>query len=768
MSAHTALTTRPNLMLRKLFLLFYIALALGCHSQSDQKTSEIDQKVEKLLKQMTLEEKVGQMTQLTLNVISKGILPYDVSEPHEIDEERLQNAIVKNHVGSIFNAGNHAFERDNWQQIIARVQQVATTQTRLKIPVLYGIDAVHGTNYTYHSTLFPHQIGLAATWNPSLVEKVAEITAYETRAINIPWNFSPSVDVARSPLHSRFYETFGEDNYLVKELGKAMLKGYQGDTVADKYKVAATAKHFIGYTMPLSGIDRSSAWIPEHYLREYFLPPFADAVRAGVKAVMLNLSEINGIPAHANIYAVQEILRKELKFKGLVVSDWEAIREVFFHHHVAANDKEAVKLAIDAGVDMSMVPFDVMFSELLIELVKEKRVSTQRIDESVRRILKLKFELGLFEQPLYPADNYPKFASEEFRQVSQHAAEESITLLKNENNLLPLPKTAKVLVTGFAANSMRTLNGGWTYTWQGHDTDFHGGYKHTILEAMVQKMGAENVRFVESAFDSTPENITQAIAAAQEVDYIVLCLGESSYAENFGNVRDLNASEGQVHLARQLAATGKPVILVLTEGRPKIISAFESQMQAVVMAYLPSNEGGLAITDIIFGEVNPSGKLPFTYPIAANMLLHYDHKYSENYAFEVQYPFGFGLSYTTFAYQNLMLDKKQLRSGDTLTVSVDVTNTGNRAGKEVVQLYSGDIFASLAPSVKRLRRFTKIELQPNETKKVTFTLIPEDFAFITPKNQKLAEAGAFEITVADLKENLELLDNIDFTEKSCR
>ena len=756
-------------MLKKIFLLFYVALTLGCHTQSNEKTSEIDQKVENLLQQMTLAEKVGQMTQLTLNVLSKGILPYDIQDPHEIDEARLQDAIVKNHVGSIFNATNHAFERDYWQQIIARVQQVATTQTRLKIPVLYGIDAVHGTNYTYHSTLFPHQIGLAATWNPTLVEKVAEIVAYETRAINIPWNFSPSIDVARSPLHSRFYETFGEDNYLVKELGKATLKGYQGDSVADKYKVAATAKHFIGYTMPLSGIDRSSAWIPEHYLREYFLPPFAAAVQSGVKAVMLNLSEINGVPAHINVHTVQDILRNELKFKGLVVSDWEAIREVFFHHHVAANDKAAIKLAIDAGVDMSMVPFDVMFSELLIELVKEKQVTVQRIDESVRRILKLKFELGLFEQPLHSADNYPKFASEEFRQVSQHAAAESLTLLKNENNVLPLPKSAKVLVTGFAANSMRTLNGGWTYTWQGHETDFYGGYKHTILEAMVQKIGAENVRFVETEFDSTPENIAQAVAATQEVDYIVLCLGESSYAENFGNISDLNASEGQVNLARQLAATGKPVILVLSEGRPKIINAFESQMQAVLLAYLPSNEGGLAIVDTLFGEVNPSGKLPFTYPIAANMLLHYDHKYSENYAFAVQYPFGFGLSYTTFAYKNLTLDKKQLHSqDDTLTISVEVTNTGTRAGKEVVQLYSGDIFASLAPSVKRLRRFSKIELQPNETKKVTFTLTPEDLAFITLKNQKLAEHGTFEITIGELKATVELVKDIDFSAKSCQ
>ena len=756
-------------MLKKIFLLFYVALTLGCHTQSNEKTSEIDQKVENLLQQMTLAEKVGQMTQLTLNVLSKGILPYDIQDPHEIDEARLQDAIVKNHVGSIFNATNHAFERDYWQQIIARVQQVATTQTRLKIPVLYGIDAVHGTNYTYHSTLFPHQIGLAATWNPTLVEKVAEIVAYETRAINIPWNFSPSIDVARSPLHSRFYETFGEDNYLVKELGKATLKGYQGDSVADKYKVAATAKHFIGYTMPLSGIDRSSAWIPEHYLREYFLPPFAAAVQSGVKAVMLNLSEINGVPAHINVHTVQDILRNELKFKGLVVSDWEAIREVFFHHHVAANDKAAIKLAIDAGVDMSMVPFDVIFSELLIELVKEKQVTVQRIDESVRRILKLKFELGLFEQPLYSADNYPKFASEEFRQVSQHAAAESLTLLKNENNVLPLPKSAKVLVTGFAANSMRTLNGGWTYTWQGHETDFYGGYKHTILEAMVQKIGAENVRFVETEFDSTPENIAQAVAATQEVDYIVLCLGESSYAENFGNISDLNASEGQVNLARQLAATGKPVILVLSEGRPKIINAFESQMQAVLLAYLPSNEGGLAIVDTLFGEVNPSGKLPFTYPIAANMLLHYDHKYSENYAFAVQYPFGFGLSYTTFAYKNLTLDKKQLHSqDDTLTISVEVTNTGTRAGKEVVQLYSGDIFASLAPSVKRLRRFSKIELQPNETKKVTFTLTPEDLAFITLKNQKLAEHGTFEITIGELKATVELVKDIDFSAKSCQ
>lgn len=756
-------------MFRKILLFFYITLTLGCHSQSDEKTSEIDQKVDALLRKMTLEEKIGQMTQLTLNVVSKGILPYDVNEPHEIDEQRLHDAIVKNHVGSIFNAGNHAFEREYWQHIISKVQQVATEKSRLKIPLLYGIDAVHGTNYTYHSTLFPHQIGLAATWNPNLVQQVAETVAYETRAIGIPWNFSPSVDVSRNPLHSRFYETFGEDNYLVKTLGNAMLAGYQGDNVADKYKVAATAKHFIGYTMPLHGIDRTEAWIPEHYLREYFLPPFAEAVNHGVKAVMLNLSEINGIPAHVNTHAMQDILRKDLKFNGLVVSDWEAVREVFFHHHVAANDKAAVKLAIDAGIDMSMVPFDVAFAEYLLELVKEKQISEQRIDQSVRRILKLKFELGLFEHPFYPADDYPKFASEEFHKRSYHAASESITLLKNENNVLPLSKSAKVLVTGFAGNSMRALNGGWTYTWQGSDTDFHGAAQSTILEAMTQKLGAENVRFVETEFDSTPENIAQAVAAAQEVDYIVLCLGELSYAENFGNIADLNAPDGQIQLARQLAATGKPVILVLTEGRPKIINAFEKNMQAVLMAYLPSNEGGLAITDIIFGEVNPSGKLPFTYPIAANMLFHYDHKYSENYAFAVQYPFGFGLSYTTFQYKNLTLDKKQLRGNEAVKISVTVTNIGARLGQEVVQLYSSDLFASLAPSVKRLRGFSKIELQPGETKTVTFSLTAADLAFVTPKNQKLAERGTFEISVGDdLKETLELVEDVNFSAKSCQ
>jgi beta-glucosidase len=754
-------------MFKKLLLLFYITLSLGCSKQSHDKNFEIDHKVEALLAQMTLEEKVGQMTQITLNVISKGTLPYDVIEPHEIDEERLQDALVNRHVGSIFNVGHHAFSREHWHEILTHVQHVATTQTRLKIPVLYGIDAVHGTNYTHDSTFFPQQIGLAATWNPTLLEKVAAITAYETRAIYIPWNFSPNLDVARNPLHSRFYETFGEDNYLVKELGKAMLHGYQGDNVADKYKIAATLKHFIGYTAPLSGIDRSSAWIPEHYLREYFLPPFADAIHHGAKAIMLNLSEINGIPVHTDAHLISDILRNELKFKGLVVSDWEAVREVFFHHHVAVDDKAAVKLAVDAGIDMSMVPYDFSFAEHLLALVKEGQVSVKRINESVRRILKFKFELGLFEHPFYPAADYPQFASEAFRQVSQQAAAESITLLKNKNNVLPLPKTAKVLVTGFAANSMRALNGGWSYTWQGADTDYHGAHKLTILEAMVQKIGADNVHFVEAEFDSTPQNIEQAVDAAQQADYIILCLGELSYAENFGNLQDLNAPEGQVQLARQLAATGKPVILVLTEGRPRVINAFETQIQAVLMAYLPSNEGGLAIADTLFGEVNPSGKLPFTYPLAANMLVHYDHKYSENYAVAVQYPFGFGLSYTTFSYKNLVLDKTQLQPGETLTVSVEVTNTGTRSGQEVVQLYSGDVFASVAPSVKRLRRFRKIELPPEQTQTVTFTLSPEDFAFITPKNHKLAERGTFEITVGELKATFELMKDIDFSSTAC-
>jgi beta-glucosidase len=722
--------------------------------------AEIDRKVENLLAQMTLTEKIGQMTQITLNVVSVGNLPYDMKEPHELDEARLKNALVNYGVGSIFNVGDHAFSREHWREIIKKIQQVATTQTRLKIPVLYGIDAVHGTNYTYDSTLFPQQIGLAATWNPELVAKAAAITAYETRAIGVPWNFSPSVDVGRNRLHSRFYETFGEDTFLVKTLGKAMLQAYQGNDIADKNHIAATLKHFIAYVMPLNGIDRSSAWIPEHYLREYFLPPFVEAIGAGAKSVMLNLSEINGIPVHANPQLVTDLLQRELNFKGLIVSDWESIREVFYHHHVAENDKQAVKLAVLAGVDMSMVPYSFEFADHLQQLVKEGAISEQRINTSVRKILRLKFELGLFEHPYYPASDYPDFGSEKFRKVSQAAASESITLLKNEKNLLPLPKSAKILVTGFAADWMQALNGGWTYSWQG-SKPLWVTHKPTILDALVQKF-RDKVSYVETAYETTPLEIQAAVKAAADADYIVLCLGEKPYAENFGNVLDFALPETQIRLARELAATGKPVILVLTEGRPRVISAFAEQMQAIVMGYLPSNEGGLAIADILAGTVNPSGKLPFTYPFAQNSLTLYDHKHSETYAVQVQYPFGFGLSYTEFAYSNLKIDRKQLKAGDMLNISVNVTNTGKRAGKEVVQLYIGDVFASLAPPVKRLRGFEKIELQPQQTKTVRFKIAVEDIAFINAQNKKVAEKGDFEVMLGDLKGRFVLTEDVHF------
>lgn len=748
-------------LLLKICTRIIFSVVLGVPSIAYSLTAvEIDRKVENLLAQMNLTEKIGQMTQITLNVVSVGTLPYDMKEPHQLDKARLRQALVKYGVGSIFNVGDHAFSYPHWREIIEEIQQVATTETRLKIPVLYGIDAVHGTNYTYDSTLFPHQIGLAATWNPELVAKVAEITAYETRALGIPWNFSPSVDVGRNRLHSRFYETFGEDTYLVSRLGKAMLQGYQGTDIADKYHIAATLKHFIAYVMPLNGIDRSSAWLPEHYLREYFLPPFVDAIKAGAKSVMLNLSEINGIPVHVNAALVTDLLQRELGFNGLIVSDWEAVREVFFHHHVAENDKQAVKLAVLAGLDMSMVPYDLNFADYLQQLVQEGEITEKRIDQSVRKILHLKFELGLFEHPYYPVSDYPDFAAEKFRRVSHQAAVESITLLKNEQQVLPIPKDAKILITGFAADWIQALNGGWTYSWQG-SKPLRVTPRPTLVDAIKQKFG-DKVNYVETAYETTPDNISDAVQAAEVADYVVLCLGEKPYAENFGNVTDFGLPESQISLARQLAATGKPVVLVLAEGRPRVISSFAEQMQAIVLAYLPGNEGGLAVADILAGDSNPSGKLPFTYPHAQNSLTLYDHKYSESYAVDVQYPFGFGLSYTQFTYKNLRLDHSRLNPNETLQISVEVTNTGARVGKEVVQLYIGDTFASLAPPVKRLRGFEKIELQPQETKTVRFKISVAELAFVNAQNQRIAEKGDFEVTIAQLKAHFALNQDVKF------
>lgn len=732
----------------------------------------INQKVKTLLSKMTIEEKVGQMAQITMDVITNGKDRYSSYEPIALNPQQLEHALVKYKVGSVLNtANNRARTREVWHQIINKIQE--TGKGRLNIPVLYGIDAIHGTTYTADATMFPQQIGQAATRNRSLVYKGAEITAYETRASGIPWNFSPVLDLAPDPRFPRQWETFGEDPFLIGELGLQMVKGFEGNNIADPYRVASCLKHFVGYQVSVSGKDRTPAYIPDHVLRDYHLPPFKAAIEAGAHSIMINSGVINGVPVHANYNLLTKLLREELGFKGLIVTDWGDIENLYTRDRVAKDHKEAIMLAINAGIDMSMIAYDYeRFCDNLIALVKEGKVKESRINDAVTHILTLKYKLGLFENPIHDLKKYPKFGSKEFEQAAYQSAAESITLLKNTNNILPLKKGAKLLVTGPNANSMRTLNGGWTYSWQGEKVEEFAAKYNTILVALKLKAGKENVNFIEGVsykmdgkyFEEFENGIENAVKAAKDADAIILCLGENSYTESPGNLSDLYISELQTQLAQKLAATGKPIILVLNEGRPRLISKFEPQMAGVLQTYLPGNFGGDALADILYGDVNPSGKLPYNYPKFPNSLVGYNHKPAENrttvegvYNYDAeynpQYEFGFGLSYTTFKFDNLKLSAEKIKADQEITVSVEVSNTGNREGKEVIELYLSDLYASLTPDVRRLRGFEKISLKPGEKQTVTFKLNKKDFSFTHLDNKAVVEAGEFKVKIGTLSKS---------------
>jgi len=568
------------------------------------------QKIEALLKRMTLEEKVGQMTQLAIGMIAKG-----QNQEIQIDPEKLDKAIVRYGVGSILNVSDQALTADKWHDIIRQIQEAATKKARLGIPVIYGIDSIHGANYLQGATLFPQEIGMAATWNPELMKRGSEITAMETRAAGLPWSFSPVLDIGRQPLWPRFYETFGEDPYLTKVMGVAFIRGFEGTDVASQDRVASCLKHYMGYSLPLTGRDRTPAWIPENQLREYVLPPFAAAVKAGAHTVMVNSAEINGVPGHVNHHILTDILRGELGFKGFVVSDWEDIKKLVTIWHVAATEKEATRMAVMAGIDMSMVPLDYSFADHLIALVKEGAVPQSRIDEAVRRILRVKYELGLFDKPVPDSALKSKIGLPASQQASLQAARESMTLLKNVNNLLPLSKDRKVLVTGPTADSLISLNNGWSYVWQGSEESLYPKDRPTIRRAVEAKAGAANVTYVPgtkitrpagSPSNGTPTDveaevdIPAAVRAAGAADVVVLCLGEGSYTETPGNITDLTLSEPQLRLAEAIEATGKPVVLVLVEGRPRIINRIVDKAGAILMAYNPGNEGGQAVADVLF------------------------------------------------------------------------------------------------------------------------------------------------------------------------
>jgi len=716
--------------------------------------------IENLISNMSIEEKVGQMTQINIDVVSKGEV-FNLEKPHELDTVKLDSAINHYFVGSFLNVGGHTYTRQHWKKIISTIQQKAITEGN-GIPIIYGIDAIHGVNYTVDATLFPQQLGQAATWNPKLVESGAGVAAYECRASGIPWNFSPVLDLGRQPLWSRFFETYGEDVFLAKSMTEAVIKGYQGDDASDSYKVAACLKHFLGYSMPLSGKDRTPAWIPERQLREYFLPTFQKAIELNALTIMINSGEINGIPVHVNYDILTLLLRKEMGFKGLVITDWEDIIKLYRDHKIAKNMDEAVKMSIMAGVDVSMTPNDYSFNRALIGLVKRGEITEERLDESCRRILWVKKKLGLLSNPIPDFDIYEDFASRKHKELAQKTAEESITLLKNEKGALPLSKNSNILVCGPAANSLNILNGAWTHTWQGLDTNYNTKGCLTIYEA-IKEMVEIDVNIAEGAKLYENKGINSIISQAKSADVVIVCLGEEPSTEKPGDIEDLNLPQAQKDLVKELSKLNKIIIMVQVFNRPLIVRDIEPLVDAVVNCYQPGDYGAKALANILFGNVNPSGKLPFTYPRYSGSLIPYDHKHTEkldksfgNNAFNPQWEFGFGLSYTFFDYTNLHLNQSSYGTSDTIEATVDITNSGKINGKEVIQVYVSDLVASITPSVKRLRGFSKIELKAGETKTVTLKIPIHELAFVGKDNNWTTELGDFQLSIDTLNTSFSL------------
>jgi len=753
---------------------FFALLTVITFAQKTQSitTPEIEKKIDEILKTMSVNEKVGQTCQITLDVLLKTDAAGKVIEPIAIDPEKVKVAITQYGVGSVLNVGWHTLSLEEWKHVMKYVHDPYQKQ-QAKTPILYGIDAIHGVNYTIGGTLFPQEIGLAATWNPQLAEQFGKIVAYETRASGIHWNFSPVLDLARQPLWSRTFETLGEDPYLASVLGASIIKGYQGGTTVDAYHVAACMKHFAGYSNPMSGRDRTPAWIPEKYMRELYLPAFEAATKQGALTVMINSGVVNGVPGHANSHLINDILKGEWNFEGFTVSDWEDFLMLNTVHRTAESTKAGIVQAINAGVDMSMVPYAPYYEEyckLTIEAVNEGSISMERLDDAVRRILRVKMLLGLYEKNMNQAKKYNEFASEENKTAALSSAQESITLLKNEKELLPLKKNQKVLVSGPTANNLIYLNGAWTHTWQGDNASFNTAGRTTILEEFQKTLGKENVLYsegcslsVENAYESAKlVGIEDFKSKAATSDVIVLCLGEYPATEKPGDIRSLNLLPEQLELAKEAYATGKPVIIVLTEGRPRIIRDIVDEASAIVQTYLPGDFGAEALVDLLYGEVNFSGKLPYTYQKYDGQVEFYDHPRSVDRhkngfdAYDPQWDFGFGLSYTTFSYSNLTLSKNNISASDSIDVSVNVTNTGKVAGKEVVQMYISDEYASLIPTGKSLKAFEKVQLAPGETKTIHFKIVPKDLQFADAEGKWILESGSFLVKINQLISNFEL------------
>ena len=726
---------------------------------------KIEAQVEQTLKKLTLEEKIGQMMELVTDLFGAN----DKNGVFYIDEHKTDSILSRYKIGSILNAPNTcAPTAKQWEKYIAQIQKIS--MKRIGIPCVFGLDQNHGSTYTQGGTLFPQNINVAATFNREIARRSAEATAYETRAVSIPWTYSPTVDLGRDARWPRIWENFGEDCYLSSEMGKAMVYGFQGEDPnnIDQYHIATSMKHFMGYGVPWTGKDRTPAYISPADLREKHFAPFLAGLQAGALTVMVNSASVNGLPMHANKDILTGWLKEETGWDGVLVTDWADINNLYTREMIAKDKKDALRIAINAGIDMIMEPYSCDACGYLIELVKEGKIPMSRIDDACRRVLRMKYRLDLFKNPTQKLKNYPKFGGEEFAKLALEGATESMVLLKNEGNILPLQHGKKILLTGPNANQMRCLDGGWSYTWQGHRTDEFAGKYNTIYEAFCNQYGKENVILNQGVtynetgkyWEENEPQIQGAVDAAKNADVIVACIGENSYTETPGNLTDLWLSENQRNLVKELAKTGKPVILVLNEGRPRLLADIEPLAQGIIDILIPGNLGGDALVGLVSGKSNFSGKMPYTYPKEINSLANYDFKKSEevgtmegaydyNAKITQQWGFGYGLSYTSYQYSNLKVSQSDFRHGDIIKVSVDVKNTGKVAGKESVLLFSSDLIASMVPDGRRLRAFDKIELQPGETKTVTFNLNADDLAFVGYDGKWVLEEGDFKLMIAD-------------------
>ena len=726
---------------------------------------KIEAQVEQTLKKLTLEEKIGQMMELVTDLFGAN----DKNGVFYIDEHKTDSILSRYKIGSILNAPNTcAPTAKQWEKYISQIQKIS--MKRIGIPCVFGLDQNHGSTYTQGGTLFPQNINVAASFNREIARRSAEATAYETRAVSVPWTYSPTVDLGRDARWPRIWENFGEDCYLSSEMGKAMVYGFQGEDPnnIDQYHIATSMKHFMGYGVPWTGKDRTPAYISPADLREKHFAPFLAGLQAGALTVMVNSASVNGMPMHANKEFLTGWLKEETGWDGVLITDWADINNLYTREMVAKDKKDALRIAINAGIDMIMEPYSCDACGYLVELVKEGKIPMSRIDDACRRVLRMKYRLDLFKNPTQKLKNYPKFGGEEFAKLALEGATESMVLLKNKGNILPLQHGKKILLTGPNANQMRCLDGGWSYTWQGHRADEFAGKYNTIYEAFCNEYGKENVILNQGVtynekgkyWEENEPNIDAAVAAAKDADVIVACIGENSYTETPGNLTDLWLSENQRNLVKALAKTGKPIVLVLNEGRPRLIADIEPLAKGIIDIFLPGNYGGDALAQLVAGKQNFSGKMPYTYPKEINSLANYDFKKSEevgtmegaydyNAKITQQWGFGQGLSYTTYQYSNLKVSQSQFRHGDVIKVSVDVKNTGKVAGKESVLLFSSDLIASMTPDGRRLRAFDKVELQPGETKTVTFDLKADDLAFVGYDGKWILEEGDFKLMIAD-------------------